>query len=83
LPEGFKFTSLGVSDVIQIDKTNFAVIKTLEILEPAPMQFKEAKGRVMNDYQQYVEQEWVKQLKATYPVKVNQKTVKKLVKQNQ
>jgi peptidyl-prolyl cis-trans isomerase SurA len=59
------------------------VIKTLEVIEPTPMQFKEAKGRVMNDYQQYVEQEWIKQLKATYPVKVNQKTVKKLVKQNQ
>ena len=83
LPEGFQFANIGVSEVIQTDKVNFTVIKTLEVIEPTPMQFKEAKGRVMNDYQQYVEEEWIKQLKATYPVKVNQKTVKKLVKQNQ
>ncbi len=38
------------------------------------------KGKVMNDYQGYLEDEWVKQLRASNSVKINKGILKKLVK---
>ena len=38
------------------------------------------KGKVMNDYQNFLEDEWIKELRAQNTVKVNKGTLKKLVK---
>jgi peptidyl-prolyl cis-trans isomerase SurA len=48
---------------------------------PAGMQrsFEEARGLVINDYQAYLEEEWIKELKKKYPVKVNEAVFKSLV----
>ena len=42
--------------------------------------FYEARGLVINDYQQYLEVEWIKALRAKYSVKVNTDELKKLAK---
>jgi peptidyl-prolyl cis-trans isomerase SurA len=42
--------------------------------------FDEARGLVINDYQAYLEEEWLKELKKKYPVKVNEATFKSLLK---
>jgi len=47
------------------------------------MKLSEAKGRVINDFQEYLDQEWIMELKQQYPVKVNKRVLKKLIKQNQ
>lgn len=44
----------------------------------APRTFTDARGFVINDYQGYLEEEWLKQLKKKYPVKVNEAVLKKL-----
>jgi peptidyl-prolyl cis-trans isomerase SurA len=41
--------------------------------------FDDAKGLVINDYQNVLEQEWLKQLRIKYPVKVNEAVLKKLL----
>jgi len=46
----------------------------------SPRSFEEAKGLVMNDYQNILEAEWIKRLRAKYPVKVNQQTLNSLTK---
>lgn len=50
-------------------------------MERAPRTFTDARGFVINDYQGYLEEEWVKQLKKKYPVKVNENVLNKLPKQ--
>ncbi len=42
--------------------------------------FKDAKGFVINDYQAYLEEKWVAELKKKYPVKINQAVLKALPK---
>lgn len=42
--------------------------------------FEEAKGLVINDYQNQLEQNWLAALKKKYPVKVNEKIVKQMIK---
>ncbi len=83
LPNDFVLDNEKVSDVINEGKSNFVVIKVLKILEPQPMKLNEIKGRVINDYQEYLDQQWIKELKQQYPVKINKRVLKKLIKQNQ
>ncbi len=44
--------------------------------------FEDARGLVINDYQNYLEQKWIEQLKKKYPVTVNQKVFQSLLKSN-
>jgi len=49
----------------------FYVIKISEILEPTQKELNEAKGIVTSDYQNFLEQQWLEQLKIKHPVKIN------------
>lgn len=83
LPEGFKLTNKMVSDVIIEKDSNFVVIKTNNIMASKPMTLSEARGRVINDYQVYLDKQWIAELRKQYPVKVRQRVLKKLIKENQ
>ena len=50
------------------------------VRKPEPKDLKSAKGLVISDYQNYLEQEWLKELKNTYPVSVNKDVMYKLAK---
>lgn len=45
-----------------------------------PRSFDDARGYVINDYQQYLENAWVADLRKKYPVKVNEAVFKAMVK---
>jgi peptidyl-prolyl cis-trans isomerase SurA len=45
-----------------------------------PRNFEDARGLVINDYQNYLEEKWIDQLKKKYPVKVNEKVFQSLLK---
>ena len=46
--------------------------------QQAPRTFEDAKGMVINDYQQVLENDWLDALKKKYPVKVNEAVLKTL-----
>ncbi|MCC8120123.1 MAG: peptidylprolyl isomerase [Bacteroidales bacterium] len=45
-----------------------------------PQEASDVKGQVVTDYQNVLEQEWLKKLHDTYPVKINEKNLKKAQK---
>lgn len=51
-------------------------------LQPQPKSFQEARGAVLADYQNYLENQWLQQLKDKYKVQVNQDVFRE-IKQNQ
>ncbi|MBS1917948.1 MAG: peptidylprolyl isomerase [Bacteroidetes bacterium] len=48
--------------------------------EREPRNYNDAKGFVINDYQSYLEDNWITELKKKYPVKVNEAVLKSLPK---
>jgi peptidyl-prolyl cis-trans isomerase SurA len=50
------------------------------IVAPEPKALKDARGLITSDYQNYLEKEWIKELKAKYPVVVNNQVVDSLFK---
>jgi len=54
------------------------ILKVYNIREPR--NFQDARGFVINDYQEYLESQWVATLKKKYPIKINEEVFKSLPK---
>ena len=82
LPEGAKAT-IGLVTKPQVNTTDNSAsfIKILQ-LYPAGQQrsFEEARGLVINEYQNHLEEKWIEELKKKYPLKVNDTVFKSLLK---
>ncbi len=58
---------------------SYTFVRVIKVYpDPAQRSFDEARGMVINDYQQVLEEKWLKELKVKYPVKVNQVVLKSL-----
>lgn len=63
----------GISDVVQ--EGNYYFIAAIDAKLPvSDKTLEEAKGRVINDYQQYLEQNWVNELKKEFSITINDAT---------
>lgn len=60
-------------------KTVFVVVH--DKVEPEPKTFDESRGLITAGYQEYLEKEWIKELRAKYPVVVHDDVVQSLSKQ--
>ncbi|HDR68383.1 MAG TPA: hypothetical protein ENN61_04960 [Bacteroidaceae bacterium] len=58
------------------EKTAFVVVR--EIRPPEPKMLNDARGQITSDYQNYLEQQWIKELKEKYPVEVNKALLSKI-----
>ncbi|RDV15152.1 peptidylprolyl isomerase [Pontibacter diazotrophicus] len=69
----------GTYNVQQNGREYLIIIE--EVLEPGYKELDEVRGLAISDYQNYLEQQWVSQLREKYPVTVRQDEVDKLIKQ--
>ncbi|WP_309613845.1 peptidylprolyl isomerase [Flavobacterium sp.] len=82
LPKTMKYNP-GVSDVFKEGEYYF-VTKVDKVMPAGVKTIEECKGKLINEYQQYLEQSWVSDLKKEFTIKVNQEAfdrVKKLLNQ--
>lgn len=64
----------GISaDLVVNDQTAFVHIK--EVLQPMPKELEEAKGAITAAYQDHLEDNWIKELRAKYPYTVNKEVL--------
>lgn len=68
-----------ISDIIENESDGtFTFSMVLKVhQDPSIMNFEDARVQVINDYQQMLEDDWIKALKKKYPVVVNQAVLKK------
>lgn len=70
-----------ISDIIKNEDGTAVVIKYLRFYPGGEQRtFEEARGLVINDYQNVLEAQWVEKLKAKYPVRINEKLFSEMLK---
>ena len=79
IPSKYKIAN-GVSKVFK-HNNQFVVIKTKEIIAPAIMPLDEVKGKVISDYQEQIEKDWISKLRKKYAVKINQSILDRIKKE--
>lgn len=77
------FSSVSSTGVLKPFKKDekFVIIKTDRIIDPEPKALREVKGVVTNEYQNFLEKEWIKELRAKYSWHVNQDVLQSLYNQ--
>lgn len=58
-----------------IDEGKVTLVNIHALLNPEPKKLNEARGLITADYQNYLEQEWIRELRARYPFKVNEEVL--------
>jgi peptidyl-prolyl cis-trans isomerase SurA len=76
IPKGTK-PEVGVSEISQNGEYYYAT-KVNKVIPETNKSFDECKGKIVNDYQQYLEQNWVSELKKEFKVNINQQVFEKL-----
>lgn len=76
--ENFEISKTGFTKVIN-DGGRYKVIKVNAILNPTTKTLKEAKGAVVSHYQTHLEDKWIKELKESYKVRVNDEVLKQVI----
>jgi peptidyl-prolyl cis-trans isomerase SurA len=70
LPKTLKMNA-GVSEIIK-EGDYYFVVQVNKVIPAQPKTFDECKGKVVNDYQTYLEENWVSDLKKEFKIEVNQ-----------
>ena len=79
LPNGLKLET-GVSDIVKDGEYYFITVVD-KVLPEGVKTLEECKGKLTNEYQQYLEQNWVDTLKKEFNVKVNNDVFEKVKKE--
>jgi peptidyl-prolyl cis-trans isomerase SurA len=57
-----------------------SIILIKEVKEPLPLEFKEVQEKMMTGYQEYLDNEWIRQLKEKYNVKIDSNVLEEVKK---
>lgn len=63
------------------DKDRILYVVVDKVLPSRLKEYNETRGKVITNYQNYLEQEWIRNLQKSYPVQINQKVIDQLVGQ--
>jgi peptidyl-prolyl cis-trans isomerase SurA len=69
----------GIGPDLSNESGNIIVVQVLEVLPPSPKTLDEARGYVISDYQEYLEKQWVAELRERYPVVVHQAVLQAMI----
>jgi peptidyl-prolyl cis-trans isomerase SurA len=73
----------GISWVTGLQETEvngtYYLVEVNRLVPPGPKTFEESKAAVISDYQDWLEKQWINELKHKYPVKVNKKGKKAVI----
>jgi peptidyl-prolyl cis-trans isomerase SurA len=78
LPDGFVAVE-GVSDIFS-KNDSFSVLSVTKIIPPSLKSLEEVRGRVLSNYQNYLEQKWLQELRSKCKIEINKKALKKTIK---
>ncbi len=81
LPKDLKFET-GISKILKQGEY-FFVAKVNKVIPATEKKLEECNGKVVNDYQQYLEQNWVGDLKKEFTIKINNEVFDKVKNQLQ
>jgi peptidyl-prolyl cis-trans isomerase SurA len=79
LPKNTKF-EVGISEIFKEGEYYF-VVKVDKVMPEGVKTLEECRGKVVNEYQQYLEQKWVDDLKQEFNVKINPEVFERVKKQ--
>ncbi len=65
----------GVSDIIK-DENSRIFVWTRSILEPMPKTLMEARGQITSDYQDFLDKQWINELRQKYSIVINENVLK-------
>ncbi len=70
----------GLSSPMKSDvETLVVAVRIKEVIPPQQKELKEARGLVTADYQNYLEKQWIEELKQKYSVSINQEVLNALI----
>lgn len=70
----------GLGETVANGDSTYSFVEVVKVVPPTPKSLNEAKGFIVSDYQEYLEKQWIADLKAKYPVKVDQQVLASLIK---
>ncbi len=77
LPKDYSL-ALGVSEIHKDQNDNYVIVKVNKLMAPTQKKLSETRGLVINDYQEYIENKWVENLRKQAAIKINKRTLKRL-----
>jgi peptidyl-prolyl cis-trans isomerase SurA len=69
----------GVSELIPLADNENALVIVHQVVAPEPKLLNEVRGAMTADYQNFLEKEWIDELRAKYPVAVNDDVLKTIL----
>ena len=70
---------IGISNNIKGKDGSIIIVDVLELIPPQQKELSETKGKVISDFQDYLEKSWLSELKRKYEVKVNTDVLHSLI----
>jgi peptidyl-prolyl cis-trans isomerase SurA len=79
-PSNLKLEAGKYAPYYKNEDGSFSLVNVKEVFNaPSQKTLSEAKGYVVSEYQEHLEREWIKQLEAKYPVRIQESTLKAMV----